>query len=174
MFGERAIGETPATNPKTLATRNLEVSLSELTGQRGKDFYRVILAVDRIDGKSIYTRFNGYNALKEHVMRVIRKRSQKIESIMYVDTKDKWRLQVSTMAILNRNTEVSVRKRVRAHIEKMLAESAAKSNIDDFVRSVVTANLQRSIKKSGTKIYPVRFCEVSKIEVKSVPSAKSE
>ena len=62
MFGERAVGETPATNPKTLAGRNIEVSMSDLTGQYGKDFYRVMLAVERIDGNTLHTRFNGYTA----------------------------------------------------------------------------------------------------------------
>ena len=172
MFGEKVVGETPATNPKTLTGRNIEVSLSDLTDQRGRDFYRVLLAVDRVEGRSAYTRFNGYNALKEHVTRMVRKRSQKIDSIMYLETKDKWRIQVSTVAVLNRNTEVSVRKKVRAHIEKALEEHARKSSMDDFVKSVVSTNLQRSIKKSGTKIYPIRFCEIAKIEVKSIPSGK--
>ncbi len=172
MFGEKVIGDTPATNPKTLMGRNIEVGLSELQGRPGRDFYRILLAVERIDDKSVYTRFNGYTALKEHVTRVIRKRSQKIESIMYLETKDKWRLQVSSMAILNRNTEMSIRKKVRAHMEKALQEMAARSSIDDLVRAVVSASLQKSIKRSGTKIYPVRFFEVTKIEVKEVPSEK--
>jgi ribosomal protein S3AE len=149
--------------------RNMEVSVSELQGKAGRDFYRILLAVERIDGKSVYTRFNGYNALKEHVTRVIRKRTQKIDSIMYIDTKDKWRLQISSMAILNRNTEISVRKKVRAHIEEKLRKIGEESGIDDLVKDIVSTDLQKSIKKSGTKIYPIRFFEITKIEVKSVP-----
>jgi small subunit ribosomal protein S3Ae len=169
IFGEKVIGDTPATNPKTLMGRNMEVSVSELQGKAGRDFYRILLAVERIDGKSVYTRFNGYNALKEHVTRVIRKRTQKIDSIMYIDTKDKWRLQISSMAILNRNTEISVRKKVRAHIEEKLRKIGEESGIDDLVKDIVSTDLQKSIKKSGTKIYPIRFFEITKIEVKSVP-----
>lgn len=172
MFGERVIGDTPATNPKTLMGRNIEVGLSELQGRHGRDFYRIMLAVDRIDDRSAYTRFNGYTALKEHVSRIIRKRTQKIESIMYLETKDKWKLQVTSMAVLNRNTEMSVRKTMRAYMEKFLKERAGKSSIDDFVKDIISANLQKSIKRSGTKIYPVRFFEVTKIEVKGVPEAE--
>jgi len=174
MFGERVIGDTPATNPKTLMGRNIEVGISDLTGRPGKDFYRITICVDRIDEKSAYTRFNGYRALKDHVMRIVRKRSQKIDSIMYLETRDKWKLQVSSMAILNRNTEISVKKSVRVHMEKALAEFAGNCSIDDFVKGIIEVRLQKGIKRSGTKIYPVRFFEVTKIEVKGMPSANEE
>ena len=170
MFGDKVIGETPATNPKTLLGRNIEVSLSDLTGQYGRDFYRLMFSINRVDKNAVYTRFNGYKTLREHIMRMVRKRVQKIESMVYVNTKDKWRLQISTVAILNRNTEASVKKKVRANIEKILQDTAAESDIDNFVKAVITSKIQRDIKKTGTKIYPVRLCEIAKIEVKSVPS----
>jgi small subunit ribosomal protein S3Ae len=172
MFGERVVGETPATNPKTLMGRNIEVGLSELLDQRGRDFYRISLVIDRIDDRVAYTRFNGYKALKEHIMGVVRKRSQKVESVIYVKTGDDWRLQVSSVAILNRNTETAVKKKSRMHAEKFIRENAAKSSIDDFVKSVISSNLQRGIKKSGSKVYPIRFFEVARIEVKGVPQGK--
>lgn len=172
MFGEKAIGETPATNPKTLMGRNIEVGLPELLGQSGGDYYRVNLAIDRIDKNAAYTRFNGYSTLKEHVMRVVRKRTQKIESVMYIKTKDEWRLQISSIAILNRNTETAVKKKVRARLEAFIKDAAAQSSIDSFVKSIFSSNLQRKVKKAGSSIYPIRFVEVSKIEVKGVPSAK--
>ncbi len=148
------------------------MSLSDLLGQPGKDFYRVRLGVDHIEGKNIHTRFNGYSVLKEHVMRMVRKRTQKIETVMYADTKDMWRLQITAISILNRNTEDSVKKSVRAHMEESIRNLAAKSTIDEFVRSVVNTSMQRGIKKSGTKIYPIRFSEIAKIEVKARPEAK--
>jgi small subunit ribosomal protein S3Ae len=168
-FGERVIGETPATNPKTLMGRNIKVGLPELLGQPGNEFSRVSLLIDRIDNNVAYTRFNGYSTLKEHIMRVVRKRTQKVESIMHVDTKDKWKLQVSSVAILNRNTETAVKKKVRAHMEGLLKRMASEANTDELVRNIINTKLQRTIKKSATKIYPVRFFEISKIEVHQVP-----
>ncbi len=169
MFGERVIGETPATNPKCIVGRNISIGLPELTGQRGRDFYRVVLAIERIDNNCAYTRFNGYVTLKEHIMMVVRKRTQKIESIMDVTTKDGWKLHINSVAILNRNTEMSVKKKARAHIRDAMMESATNSGIEEFVRSVISSNLQRNIKKSGAKIYPVRFFEVLRIRVTGLP-----
>jgi small subunit ribosomal protein S3Ae len=172
MFGEKVIGETPTTNPKTLIGRNIEVSLSDLLGVRAKGFYRVVLKVDNIDNKVAHTRFEGYSTLKEHIMRVVRKRSQKIENVLYVKTKNDWRLQVSSIAILNRNTETAVKKKVRDYVAKSLQEKASSSSIDDFVKAIISGNLQRFIKKSGSRVYPIRFFEIAKIEVKGVPEEK--
>ena len=118
------------------------------------------------------TRFNGYRALKEHVLGMVRKRAQKVESVIYVKTMDDWKLQVSSVGILNRNTETAVKKKARAFMEKAMRESAEKSGIDDFVKSIISSNLQRGIKKSGSRIYPIRFFEVARIEVKGVPQGK--
>ncbi len=169
LFGSRVIGETPATNPKTLMGRNIEVSLSDLIDKPGKDFSRVVFSVNRIEKKAAYTRFNGYVTLKEHVMRMVRKRTEKVQSVIYVETKDKWRLQVTSVAILNRNTESSVTKKVRSGMEKMLSDTVASVTLDDFLKSIISTGIQKDIKKFGNKIYPVRFYEIEKIEVKGVP-----
>ena len=44
MFGEKVIGETPATNPKTLIGRNIEVGISDLSDQQRR-FRSVILVI---------------------------------------------------------------------------------------------------------------------------------
>jgi small subunit ribosomal protein S3Ae len=172
MFGERAIGETPATNPKTIVGRSIEVGFSEITGQQGKDFYRVSLVIDRIDKRNVYTRFGGYATLKEHVMRVVRKRTQKIQSILDVRTRDGWKLHINSVAILNRNTETAVKKKARAHIERSLRAAAEKSGIEELVKSVMNTSLQRGIKKSGSRVYPIRFFEVAGIRVTGIPEGK--
>jgi small subunit ribosomal protein S3Ae len=173
MFNENFITETPTTDPKTLMGRNLEVNVSDLLKQPQKYYMKLVFKIDNIDDKEkrVYTRFNGYFVSKEHVYRVVRKRIQKVESVIYVETSDKWKLQISSIVILNRNTESEVQRKVRKHVESFIKEQASKLSIDDFVKLVVNGVLQMKIKKSGTKIYPVRFSEITKIEVKRVPSA---
>lgn len=172
MFNESFINETPTTDPKTLVGRNIEVSVSELLKQPQKYFMKVIFRIDKIDEKSrtAYTRFNGLAVNREHIYRMVRKRIQKVETTYYVETKDKWKLQVTTVAILNRNTETEVQSKMRKHLEERVKEEAGNLDLDDFIKLVVNGILQVKIKKSGSKIYPVRFTEISKIEVKSFPS----
>jgi small subunit ribosomal protein S3Ae len=172
MFNENFITETPVTDPKSLIGRNVEVNVSELLKQPSKYFMKLVFRIIKIDDaqKRAYTRFNGFSVSKEHVYRVVRKRIQKVETVIDIQTKDAWKLQVSALIILNRNTEVEVQRKVRKHVEDALKQQALNLGIDDFVKLVTNSVLQMKIKKSGTKIYPVRFSEITKIEVKQAPS----
>jgi len=172
MFNETFITETPTTDPKVLVGRNVGINVSDLLRQPSKYYMKLIFKINKIDDaqKRAYTRFNGYSVSKEHVYRVVRKRIQKVEAVTYVETKDKWKLQVSTVTILNRNTESEIQRKIRKHVEDSLIENVAGLSIDDFVKLVINSVLQVKIKKSGTKIYPVRFSEIIKIEVMNAPA----
>ena len=115
MFNENFITETPTTDPKTLIGRNLEVNVSELLKQPQKYYMKLVFRIDNVDDKDkrAYTRFNGYSVSKEHVYRVVRKRVQKVESVIDTETSDKWKLQISSIMILNRNTESEVQRKIR-------------------------------------------------------------
>jgi len=170
-FGGNAIAETPATDPKTLVGRTVEVSLTDLLGQQGKDYQKLRFRIERVDGRNAYTKFNGYVCIREFISRVIRKRLQKVEIIGDVKTKDDWILQISAVAVMNRNVEKQIQKKVRIWVGNLLSETAGKSGIDDFVKFIIAGSIQHKVKKQGSRIYPVRFFEISKIEVLKAPAS---
>ncbi len=105
--------------------------------------------------------------LKEHIFRVVRKKLDKIMTFDELETKDGWKLQVTAVTVMNRNTNIDVRKKIRELVKESLRAAASKSSIDEFVKSAIGGTLQMNIKKAGNKIYPVRFSEIEKIEVLS-------
>lgn len=170
-FGENVIAETPATDPKTIIGRTVDVNVSDLIGQKGKDYQKIRFRADRVDGKKVHTKFGGYFCIREYISRVVRKRLQKIEIIGNVKTKDEWTLQVSSVAIMNRNIESNVQKKIRVWMSDQISQVASRSEIDEFVKFIIAGTVQHKMKKQGSKIYPVRFFEVSKIEVVKSPES---
>jgi len=170
MFNEMVLAETPTTDPATLVGRSLEIGASEILGQPNKYYMKLFFKITDVDTKNAYTRFNGYATTREYLYRMVRKRNQKVESTDYFDTRDGWKLQITSVAILNRNTDSEIQKKVRVIMVNHIAEAAKKSGTDDIVKRVLEGSLQREIRKLGSKIYPVRFCEVSKIEVVKAPA----
>ncbi len=166
MFGKKQIGETPTTDAKLLPGKVIEVSLPEVGGPGQKFYVKLKFKTDKLEGKSVLTKFHGLSLMNEHMYRIVRKRMQKTELVTYVDTKDGWKLQLTFIAMLNRNTNSSVQTEVRTSSDKFLKDFAAKSTIGDFVKAVTAGTLQHSIRKTGNKIYPIRFSEITKIEVK--------
>ena len=172
MFNEMHLAETPTTDPATLVGRNLEIGVSELMNQPAKYYMKVFFKITEVDSRNAYTRFNGYATTREHLYRVVRKRNQKVQSIDVFDTKDGWKLQITSIAILNRNTDSNIQKKVRNIMVGHIAEAAKKGGTDDLVKRVLEGTLQRDIRKLGSKVYPVRFCEIAKIEVVKAPQEK--
>ncbi|MCX6814608.1 MAG: hypothetical protein NTY20_03100 [Candidatus Aenigmarchaeota archaeon] len=169
MFNEMHLAETPTTDPATLVGRNVEIGVSELLGQPAKYYMKLFFKITDVDSRNAYTRFNGYSTTREHLYRVVRKHAQKVEDINVFETKDGWKLQITSIAILNRNTDSNIQKKVRQIMVNHIADTAKKSGVDDIVKRVLEGSFQRDIRKLGSKIYPVRFCEIAKIEVIKAP-----
>ncbi len=165
MFRESLLAETPCINPKTLIGRTVSINLAELINQESKYYMNMKFKIDRVEGKNAYTRFNGYHTAKDRLFRVVRKKLQKVRTMDTINTKDNWKIQITMTTILNRNTDAKVQKKVRKSIEDFLKKNGEKSTVDDIIRSVISGSIQKNIKKFGSKIYPVRFTEVEKIEV---------
>ncbi len=169
IFGEKVIGETPFTDQKTVINRVVEVSVPELTGDHSKFYMNLKFRIIKTEGNNGYTRFDGYECLKEHVLRNLRRRLQKVEIINYYETKDNWKLQITTVIILNRNTPTTIKKSVRKIVYEFLKENLKKLPLDDFLKITITGILQKKVKNEVNKTYPVRFSEITKIEVIKAP-----
>jgi small subunit ribosomal protein S3Ae len=165
MFGEGQLAETPAIDPKAVAGRTVESNVAELTGQPNKYYMNMKFRVDRVEDGRAYTRFHGYSCAKEHLFRVVRKRSQKVRAVSDVETKDGWKLHIVSLVILNRNTDVEVQRKVRKLVVSELAEKVRDMDISSLMRSITGGVLQKDIRKMGNRIYPIRFSEVESIEV---------
>lgn len=164
-FGNTFVADTPTTDPKSLVGRNVEVNVGDFFRQPNKYYMKIKFRIDRVEGKEAYTSFNGYSCLNEYISRYVRRGSEKVTLIDYVTTKDNWKIQVYSIAILNRKTDKKVQKAVRKAIQVYLSDKAKASTLEEFMKAVIAGIHQKHIKKTFSKIYPIRFSEISKIEV---------
>ena len=168
-YGAKFTTQTPTTDSKTIAGRNLEIGVNEFMNDPRKMHMKLKVILHNPDGKSVKSTFNGFECSREHLLRMVRKRNQKVEAIFNASTKDEWLLRFTALAILNGNTNATVKKRMREFIQKRVEEFSKKFNVNDLVKRIISSELQLKIKKEGSKIYPVRFCEIAKIKVKKSP-----
>lgn len=144
--------------------RVIEVPVSELTKDQSKYYMRLKLKAGKPAGNQVKTRFHTFFCVNEYVMRMGRKGLGKVTFYEDVETRDKWKLQVSVVIILNRRGNAEIKKKMRALASKIMREKARDLEHGDFVKAAMAGVFQMKIKKGGSKIYPVRFCEVIKIE----------
>lgn len=145
--------------------RKIDVPASFLFDDKTKNYMKISFVVTDLNDKTANTAFGGFSCNREFIFRSIRKGSQKLDAIGEILTKDNWKLQVTVTAILNRNIESNIQVKTRKFIIDSLSDAAKLCTMDDFVRTVVTGAYQKKMRKDGSKIYPLRFAEISKIEV---------
>ena len=163
-LGGIEIAETPATDSKIVKDRVIEVPVSELTKDQSKYYMRLKLKVGKPAENDAKTKFHSFFCVNEYVMRMGRKGLGKVTIYEDVETKDRWKLQVSVIVILNRRGNSEIKKKVRALASKIMREKANDLEHGDFVKAAMAGVFQMKIKKGGSKVYPVRFCEIIKIE----------
>jgi len=164
-LGKIFIAQTPATDPKTLLGRSVIVSVADILGDDSKYYMKIRFVVNKIDGKNLNTTFGGFECMREHVIRFVRKNMEKLEHIMPITTKDKHKLRIKSIIILNSKAANSVKKNVRQLTTKIIEDYASKYGIYEFLRRILTTEVQMRIKNEASKIYPVRFAEIEKIKV---------
>lgn len=163
------MAETPTTDPKALVGRVVDVSLADISNQQQRFFVKLKFQVTQVSGKNANTEFAGYSVIREQVGRFVRKRSQKVQLVLPLKTKDGWELQATAIAVLARKTKSEIERSVRRTMQEALTQAVAKESIDSLVKSVVTGGLQTEMKKAANKVYPLKFFEVAKIEVHDAP-----
>lgn len=164
-FDENFISETPATDSKYLPGRVIEVPVSIILNDKTKSHMKIIFKVTGVENKKAHTRFGGFYVIREFIARNVRSGLEKLYVVDYAETKDNWKLQITTTTILNGKCESSILTKSRKLISEFYKKQAAASTLDEFVKNVITSAYQKTIRKDCSKIYPVRFAEINKIEV---------
>ena len=168
FLGKKKVAETPVTDPSSLTGRVLEINAADLLGNPGKYNMKIKLRINNTgteENKTVTTHFYGFALTREHLYRMVRKRTGKVRTFDNVKTKDGWELQITSVVILNRNTQNEIKRKVRAKISKYLTDLAEKNTIESLVQYILNNIAQKNIKKICSRIYPIRFSEVEKIEV---------
>lgn len=169
-FGSNFIGETPTLDPKTLIGRTIEANLAEISNKPNKYHMNLIFRIKALKDHTAETEFHGFFCSKEYMFRMVRKKVQKVRTINDVVTKDDWALQLTSVIVLNRNTKTEIQKKVRKFIAEYLEKNIREAPIDKVIKGVLAGAIQKNIRMAGSKIYPIRFSEIEKIEVLKRPA----
>ncbi|UCD03054.1 MAG: hypothetical protein JSV63_00240 [Candidatus Aenigmatarchaeota archaeon] len=163
-LGASKVAVTPATDAKSVKGRVIEISVPDMTGDQSKYYMRIGLKTQEPAEKNVSTRFHSYYCIDEYVMRMGRKGLGKVAVFVDAVTKDNWKFQVSVMTIMNRRSNASIKAQVHGVVRDIITSKARELSHGEFVKATMAGVFQMKIKKTASKIYPVRFTEIIKIE----------
>ncbi len=161
-FDNKELAETPAEKEKTVMGRTIKANLGDLTGERQKRHITVKFKVFEVQGQMAHTQLVEHVVTPGYVIRLVRRRSSKIEAVQTVTTKDGKKMKIKTIALsqkkLDKRQETAIRKGLIDGIEK----SAAEKDFSPFIQLVVFGVLASKMFKDLKKIAPLKRVEIAR------------
>ncbi len=168
-FGGKVIAETPTTDPAILIGRNVETTVMDLTGNKSYYYMKLKFRISKVENKTAETEFNGFECIREHLTRSVRKRSDKIENVFYAETKDGWKIQISTLTASLRKTDSAARTGIRNVLKDYFIAEVKKAAMEKFAQGLMEEKYKKESRALINKVYPTKFHEVAKVEMVSRP-----
>ena len=163
-LGNIAIGETPAGDKDAVIGRTVEISLFELTNDPVRYYLTLKFKINQVNGTNAYTIYHGHYCTRDFIARIVQKRTTRIDTNEVFEFKD-GKLRIKTITITNGRVHYNVQKSIRKTINAILQEYAKEKKIEEFVKDMITGNLQNKILKEIKKIHPIRVFEFHKTHV---------
>jgi len=164
FFGDFVIGETLALEPSQLNGRVIETSLTDITGDPNKYYFKFFFKINDVKGNKAITKFIGHDCTRDYITRIVSRRKTRIDTNDVIKLKDS-KIKVKTIAISNRQVSQAIETKIRRIVRESVIKELEKLKTEEFIREIIDSKLQAKIKKSVSKVYPLRFFEFRKTEV---------
>jgi len=162
-FDSVSLGTTIASNPDLLNGRSVDISLKDLTGDRGKQHLKLVFTIDKTEGNKAHTRFKLFKTNPGYLKSRIRKGGSKIDYIEMIETGDK-KVKIKVMTVTNGHIQSSQKRDVIAKISSIL-KSHRKDKLNEFAQMALFGKLGTEIYHGIKNICPVKRVEIEQLVV---------
>lgn len=163
-YRSKQIGETIVKEPKAAINRVIETSLALLTNDPRKQYVRLYLKINDVKGEQADTEVIRYKVLDTHLRRLVKAGKEKLMDSFKAKAKDKnvvIKLFILAKSKISNAMCAALRNEARKYFENYLKDKTSLM----FVNDLVSGNVQKMLKITLKKIYPVSVCEVSTMEI---------
>lgn len=164
-FGEKEVGETPASDPKKVMGRIIRVPVNELTGNYRQGNMALFFQVDKVAGTTAKTKVSGFEVMRTYLYSIIRRRREKLDFVQDVQTKDGKKLRVKSVIITFGLCHARQKKALATNMKEIVNKEVENNDFETFLKHVLEYTPQKAVKKTSNVIFPVSHAEIRKIEL---------
>lgn len=165
MFGEKEIGETPASDPSQVMGRTVEVIASNLTGVGKQNYVKLLFEVDQVSGKKAKTKLTGLEVMGGYLRSSVQRRRTKVEGVFEFKTKDDVKLRAKCVAITFRACQTEQAKAIRNQLKEILHQKFEQTEFNELLNEILDRQVQNEVKDKVRKIMPLSGMEIRKLEL---------
>ncbi len=164
IFNEVSIGETVYFEPKGLEGRKVYVNLSNLIGDFSKQYITLGFRIKGIVDEKAVTEVESFKVQRQYVVRRVRRRSSKIESVNDMELKDSTKVRVKSVCITAFASQTKQKKALKAKVSESINKLCSGYNFEALILALCSEKIKNTIHSRLNKTYPVRFFEVCSVE----------
>lgn len=159
------IGESPASDASLMVGRVFNINLMTLTDDMKKQNTTVIFKVTNVKESTAETELLGCEISPSHVRRLAKRAKDKVDDSFKCETKDGKRIVVKSLLLVRNKVQRGVLTAIRMAARECIAIEAKQMTFIDLVLAVINNDLQKQVKQSVKKAYPVSMAEIRDIQL---------
>ena len=159
-FNKQVIAETMSSDPKSLMGRTIKVSLMNLTREIKHQNIKIIFSINSVNENNTLTEVVGYELVPSFIKRITRTGREKIDDVNIYETKDNIKLVLKLLIMTKSKTKRSILSNLRHKSKEFLTAKIQKQDYSELITSLISYALQKELKSTLSKIYPVAVCDV--------------
>jgi len=167
-FGRTEIGDTITNDPANLVGRVMTATLGEILQDYSKSHIKMRFKVANVAGDAAYTEFVGHEVTRDYLRSLVKRRASRIDAVLPVMTKDGKRVRVTVTCLTISRANMSQVHAIRQAIAQYVTTRAAASDMESFVKDIMTGDVARDLFKITKTIYPIRRIEITKTRVERI------
>ena len=161
-FDKKELAETIVEKPKNLEGRTLLKNLSDLSGQNMKRHIVVKFRINKVEGQQAFTIAIGHEINPGYMSRMIRRRNSKMEVVQTVETSDKKKVRIKTIALSVKKIAAVQKTSVRNQIRDSVAKHSSKKTYDQLMQEIIFGAFASKLFKQAKEIVPIKRLEITK------------
>jgi len=162
-YGYSELGTTMSADVKNLAGRTIEASMRDITGDKAKQYQKLVFELTKPEGAGVHTKFKKYATARSYLRSMVREGMSKIDFVEDISLSDA-KLHIKIMITTRGHAQATQKKEIIKKISQLLNKHKEDS-LEDFVQLVITEKLGREMHHNIKSICPVGRLEISGISV---------
>lgn len=164
-FNNKLIGETLASEPGEMVGRAVKVNLMNLYNDYKRQGVNLRMKIVSVNDDNAVCKTMGYELLKSHSRRAVRKGTDKMDDSFVAEAKDGTKLRIKPMIITRHRVSDAVVSDLRKKAHIYLSDKFKELNSIEVFESVIQTKIQKELRGSLLKTCPIGACEIRSLEI---------
>jgi small subunit ribosomal protein S3Ae len=165
LFNDKVVCEMPANDEKAAMGRNINIALSQLTGNPSHAYTNVVLKVSAVEGNTAKTTVSKVELLNSYIRSLVKRGRSVSNAVLETKSKDNVPMVAKILVVTYRKTTHANVIEIRRLANEFTSGYFSSTDANEIVSAVIEGRMQAELTKRLNRVVPINKVEMRKLEV---------